>query len=124
MVLSSFGLEISETELRDRCDCNPFGTDALKAVDMARELGFPNTVKCNLRWNELISQIDEDCYPIAFINLFPLDGIKSRHAVVVTMISATHAIVYDPLQGERMLLNSTFESAWAMMNHLVILVRR
>jgi hypothetical protein len=40
------------------------------------------------------------------------------------MISATHAIVYDPLQGERMLLNSTFESAWAMMNHLVILVRR
>jgi ABC-type bacteriocin/lantibiotic exporter with double-glycine peptidase domain len=36
MVLSSFGLEISETELRDRCDCNPFGTDALKAVDMAR----------------------------------------------------------------------------------------
>jgi ABC-type bacteriocin/lantibiotic exporter with double-glycine peptidase domain len=124
MVLSSFGVEISEIALRDRCDCNPFGTDALKAVDTLRELGFSNTVKCNLSWNELISQSGEGCYPIAFINLFPLNGIKSRHAVVVTMISTTHAIVYDPLQGERMILNSTFESAWAMMNNLVILVRR
>jgi|GEM_PF-6321722 len=36
MVLSSFGLDIAEAELRVRCDCTVFGTDALKSVDTAR----------------------------------------------------------------------------------------
>lgn len=49
MVLGSFGLEITESELRARCDCTPFnGTNALQAVDAARELGFAGTTKHNL----------------------------------------------------------------------------
>ena len=36
MVLSGFGLELTEAELRTLCDCTPLGTEALKAVDAAR----------------------------------------------------------------------------------------
>ena len=39
MVLGSFGVDISESELCTRCDCTPYGTNALMAVDAARALG-------------------------------------------------------------------------------------
>jgi ABC-type bacteriocin/lantibiotic exporter with double-glycine peptidase domain len=123
MVLASFGIIKSEAELRSLCDCTPFGTEALQATDAARKLGFVNTVKCTLNWDELVNQINQGCYPIVFINLFPLDGIKSRHAVVVSTLSGTHVTIYDPLQGQRVLPKSTFETAWVMMNNLCILVR-
>lgn len=31
---------MSEAELGSRCDCTPFGTEALRVVDAAREIGF------------------------------------------------------------------------------------
>jgi ABC-type bacteriocin/lantibiotic exporter with double-glycine peptidase domain len=122
MVLSGLGLEISEAELRERCDCTPFGTEALKAVDAARDLGFPQTVKCNLVWDELTAQLNRGLYPIVFVNLLPIAGVKDAHAIVVLEVNATHVSVLDPLQVERALPISTFSSAWAMMNNLAILV--
>ena len=53
MVLGSFGVDISESELRTRCDCTPYGTDALMAVDAARALGFVKTAKYTLSLEEL-----------------------------------------------------------------------
>jgi hypothetical protein len=43
--LGSFGVDISESTLRTRCDCTPYGTDALMAVDAVRALDvcFINT---------------------------------------------------------------------------------
>ena len=40
MLLLSFGLDIPEIELRVRCDTTILGTDALRVVDAARQLGF------------------------------------------------------------------------------------
>jgi hypothetical protein len=84
MVLSSFDLNLSEAELRERCDCTPFGTEALKAVDAMRELGFPDTIKCTLSWEELVNQLDADFYPIVFVNLLPIDGIREAHALLAS----------------------------------------
>jgi ABC-type bacteriocin/lantibiotic exporter with double-glycine peptidase domain len=120
MVLASFGITKSEAELRDLCDCTPFGTDALQATDAARKLGFVNTAKCTLTWDDLVNQISQGSYPIVFINLFPIDGIKSRHTVVIVSFNETGITIYDPLQGQRVLPKSTFETAWAMMNNLSI----
>lgn len=122
MVLSSFDLDLSEAELRERCDCTPFGTEALKAVDAMRELGFPKTVKCTLSWEELVSQLDAALYPLVFVNLLPIDGIREAHAIVVTAATPTTITVYDPLKAERVLPLSTFTIAWVMMNNLAILV--
>lgn len=68
MVLSGFGVEMSEAELRKCCDCTPFGTEALKAIDVARDLGFSKTVKCTLSFAELTAQLDLGLYPIVFVN--------------------------------------------------------
>ena len=44
MVLGSFGVDLSESALRVHCDCMPYGTDALMAVDAARALAWIPTM--------------------------------------------------------------------------------
>lgn len=124
IVLGSFGLELSEVELRTLCDCTPFGTEALKAVDAARQLGFAQTVKHTLSAHELEVQVRQAVYPIAFVNTLPIDGIKGGHAVVVVDIDQDGVSVYDPLRGQRLLPRTTFDTAWAMMHNVAILVQK
>ena len=121
--LCSFGLDLSEGELRALCDCTPFGTDALKAVDAARQLGFPDTAKYNLLPSELEVLINDGHCPIAFLGLAPIDGFDEQHAVVIVEMNESAVVVYDPLYGERTLPRDVFEAAWALQLNLSILVR-
>jgi ABC-type bacteriocin/lantibiotic exporter with double-glycine peptidase domain len=123
MVLAAKGYVVSESVLRERCDCTFLGTDALTAVDALRAMGFSNSCKCTLRLTELMMELNAGCYPIVFLNLLPIDGVNDPHAMVVTAIDDDSVNVYDPLQGERLLPRSTFDTAWAMMRNLVILVQ-
>ena len=124
MVLGSFGLEITEGELRARCDCTPFsGTNALQAVDAARQLGFTGTAKHNLTLTELRELLADGDFPIVFVDLRPLNGIRHSHALVVLRVSDREAVVLDPLRGERSLPLRVFDSAWTMALNLAILVK-
>lgn len=123
MVFSGKGLLKSEAELRQCCDCTPLGTEALKAVDAARQLGFSKTVKLTLSLEELTSLVNSGSNPIVFVNLLPIDGVKGGHAVVVIGVRLQRISLYDPLQGERIIPSSTFETAWAMMHNLAILIQ-
>ena len=123
-VLASFGLDVSESELRTLCDTTIFGTAALKAVDAARALGFTGTAKHNLTLEELTAAVDAGLYPIVFVNLDPISGKDAAHAFVVVEASATGILVYDPLYGERTLSRETFRAAWALMRNVAVLVAR
>jgi ABC-type bacteriocin/lantibiotic exporter with double-glycine peptidase domain len=123
MVLSGFNIDLREKELRELCDCTIFGTEALKAVDAARKLGFDNTVKSTLSMDELLAQVNCETYPIVFVNLLLIDQIRDTHAMVVIAVEESNILVYDPLKGERKIPRSTFESAWAMMHNISILVQ-
>ncbi len=123
MVLADKGYIVSEFVLRERCDCTFLGTDALTAVDALRAMGFSNSSKCTLLLTELMMELNAGCYPIVFLNLLPIDGVNNPHAMVVTAVDDDSVNVYDPLQGERLLPRSTFDTAWAMMRSLVILVQ-
>jgi hypothetical protein len=124
MALAGLGLNISETELRALCDCTEFGTEALKALDAVRQLGFTKSAKHNLAFDELESLVAAGHFPIAFVNLDPIDGINDSHALVITETSRSGIVGYDPLHGERVLPPDTFRAAWAMMNNLVILIEK
>jgi ABC-type bacteriocin/lantibiotic exporter with double-glycine peptidase domain len=123
MVLAAKGYIVSESILRERCDCTFLGTDALNAVDALRAMGFSNSSKCTMRLTELIMELSVGLYPIVFVNLLPIDGINEPHAVVVTAIDDNNVNLCDPLKGERLLPRSTFDTAWAMMKNLAILVQ-
>jgi ABC-type bacteriocin/lantibiotic exporter with double-glycine peptidase domain len=124
IVLASYGLEISEAELSELCDCTFDGTTALQAVDAVRKLGFTKSSKQTLTFNELRLINSLGLYPIVFVNLLAIDGINQAHALVVINISEFAVQVYDPAQGERLLRPNVFEMAWSGRHYLTILVEK
>ena len=124
MVLGSFGVDISESALRTRCDCTPYGTDALMAVDAARALGFVKTAKYTRALEELKTVVTGGHCPIVFVDLHPIDGLDAIHAMVVVDVSEQEIVVLDPLQGERRFPVYVFTAAWARRHNLVMLVVR
>ena len=124
MVLSAFFFEITEAELREACDCTIFGTDALKAVDAARNLGFKGTGKHTLSLEQLAEVIDSGRYPIVFVSMLPVDGIRETHSLVVVEINQRDIIVYDPAKGERTLSAQAFTVAWECRSNIAIIVDR
>ena len=124
MVLGSFGVDTSESALRTRCDCPPYGTDTLRAVDAARARGVVNTAKYTLSLEELQTVGRDGHYPIVFVDLHPLDGLDAIHAMVVVNVSAQEIVVLNPLQGERRFPVYVFTAAWARRHNLALLVVR
>ena len=124
MVLASYGLDLTEAELRELCDCTFFGTDALQAVNAVRQLGFPETIKTNLTLLQLKNLTAHQQSPIVYISLQPLEGTKGIHALVVLDVSDTAVVVLDPAKGERIIPRAVFEFAWKLQLGLTILIIR
>lgn len=125
MVLSGFGLDLTEERLRELCDCSPlFGTNAMRAVEAARSLGFAGTAKYTLRYEELQSLVADGQHPIAYLSLEAIGGTEEAHAVVVVAADDQTVTVYDPLYGERAISRQSFSTAWAARHNLVLLVAR
>ncbi len=124
MVLGSFSVDISERALRTRCDCTPYGTDALMAVEVARALGFVKTAQYTLSLAELQTVVTAGHCPIVFVDLNPIDGLEAIHAMVVVDVREQEVVVLDPLQGERRFPGYVFTAAWARRHNLAMLVVR
>lgn len=123
MVLSGFDLALTEERLRELCDCNPlFGTDAMRAVEATRGLGFPGTAKYTLSYEELYRLVEDDKYPIVYLSLEAIGGTEESHSVVVIEAGDNAVMVYDPLHGERRISRQSFSTAWAARRNLVILI--
>jgi ABC-type bacteriocin/lantibiotic exporter with double-glycine peptidase domain len=122
MVLAGLGVDRTEAVLRQMCDCTMLGTDALNAVDAARQLGFPLAHKENLAIAQLTSVLRSGCFPIVYVNLGLIDGEAGIHAMIVIAADAQYVQVYDPLVGERQLEKGLFDAAWGMTNRLTILI--
>jgi ABC-type bacteriocin/lantibiotic exporter with double-glycine peptidase domain len=124
MVFSSFGIEIAESELREACDCTWLGTDALQAIDAARRLGFLQTSKQTLSVAELRELVEGGAYPIVFVNLIPIEGVREYHALVVTGFDKDSVEVLDPARGARLLPLEVFAAAWKMRHRLTIIIEK
>ena len=125
MVLSGFDLDLTEERLRELCDCSPlFGTEAMRAVEAARGLGFMGSAKYTLHYDEIRSLVADGRYPIAYLSLEAIGGTEESHAVVVVEADDQAVTVYDPLHGERHISLPSFTTAWAARHNLVLLVER
>lgn len=103
---------------------HPYGTDALMAVDAARQLGFAGTAKHTLTLEELRTVVTEGQHPIVFVDLTTIDGVEDIHTLVVVAVSQSEVSVLDPLKGERLLPLQAFSTAWALRHNLAIIVER
>jgi len=116
MILASFGVFKTEQELCTLCDCAAWGTDAFKLVETARSLGFRNTRKYNLTFDELKAELDRGLYPIVYVRaqLAP-DAPFQAHAIVVIEIAEDEVRILDPTRGEMSFLQSDFLREWGLM---------
>jgi ABC-type bacteriocin/lantibiotic exporter with double-glycine peptidase domain len=124
MVMLTFGVDMPESELIVRCDSTILGTNALRAVDAARQLGFAASAKHTLRLDELRDIVAAGLYPIVFVSLLPIDARDDEHAIIVTDFGQQDILALDPLAGERVIPLQTFSAAWGMRHNLAILIER
>ena len=110
MILASYKFEITETELRSRCECDETGTAPSNAVEAAVECGF-NAYKAELLFEELEDLVSQNITPIVFIRVF--EDTNYSHAVVVYKISKKKVFVLDPEIGERKLDADKFTEIWS-----------
>jgi ABC-type bacteriocin/lantibiotic exporter with double-glycine peptidase domain len=125
MVLAGLGLEVDEARLLQLADCSPLGINAFQLIEAARELGFTGSRKHTLAsLDELASLLDEACFPIVYVDLWPIKGGLSGqyHSLVVVAIERESVIVLDPLVGERRLSREDFQAAWEAMHFLAIVI--
>jgi len=119
----------TEEELRVLTDSNfdseyfPGGTEAHRAVDAAKQLGFPNTSKNNLTLQELVGVLIEGRFPIVYvaIRLHPSTPLQT-HAVVVVEINQEGVLILDPVRGEILHSQDEFNEMWQLRRGLAILI--
>jgi ABC-type bacteriocin/lantibiotic exporter with double-glycine peptidase domain len=125
MALATFGVERTEEELRESCDCGLEGAQAIKLVDVARQLGLQNTRKYNLSFEELVEQLALGKYPIVYVRTrLGSSRHPTQHAFVVLEANRQSVTVLDPWQGERRIATAEFEHCWGQMRGLTILCEK
>jgi predicted double-glycine peptidase len=125
MVLAVLGRPMAEELLRILTDCSPLGTDAFHVVEAARHLGFPASRKYTLAsLDDLATLLAEGHFPIAYVDLWPLQGGSSGQyrAMVVIDLDADQVTVLDPLHGERRVTREDFQEAWSALRFLTIVI--
>ncbi|HUK89740.1 MAG TPA: cysteine peptidase family C39 domain-containing protein [Blastocatellia bacterium] len=125
MVLTTFGIDQTEAELRALTDCTPLGTQAFQVVGTARKFGLTSSRKCILASvDELGELVSEGMSPIVYVDLWPLQGGQSgqHHSLVVVAVGSRRVTVLNPLAGEEEISREDFDAAWAQMRRLAILI--
>lgn len=124
------GVIRTEAELRALTDSDfessfyPGGATALRLVDAARELGFPDSTKENLEFQELLWVLSQDHFPVVYISISLRPGTPlQRHAVVVTEIGAQGVRILDPVRGEVTHTVEELNAMWGRLRGLTILIR-
>ena len=129
MVLEHLGEVRTEAELRALTDSEyeskvyAGGATALGLVDAAKELGFRDSAKHNLEFQELLWVLSEGQFPIVYLSIsLPPGTPLQKHAVVVTEIGEEGVRLLDPVRGEVTQTVEEFNAMWRPLRGLTILI--
>lgn len=123
---------LGSLELKKSCVALTFctfdGTNAFLLVEAARQLGFKNSTKQNLNWNELVLLVHQELLPIVYLRMrLEPDGIMQTHSVIVVEINELGVLTVDPAQGEvgGEVIHTVgdFAEMWESQRGLTILIR-
>ncbi|MEK6301823.1 MAG: cysteine peptidase family C39 domain-containing protein [Acidobacteriota bacterium] len=125
MVLSAYGVEVSENDLRKSCRWDPLlATSSTAVVSAARQMGFTRSCEdYSLRLYDLRDLLRRGVFPILSVQLQPY-GLIGDHAQVVVRITAGHIEIYDPLLGPMRTQHRALDEAWKLGGYLTILIER
>jgi hypothetical protein len=114
MVLSSFGVQRAELEIRQMLGNPRYGLTLEQAADKLSECGA--VAEWHFDWgvDDLRDCVRGGGYPVVGIERRYLGHASAAHAVVVVDVRATEIEMLDPLLGPqpRVSLIETFAAAW------------
>lgn len=123
MILDYNGINASEKELRDKCHTTKLGTYADAIISCIEDYGFSARF-LELEVTDLKRYVKEDIFPILYINLYPVHGKYSNHAVIVEKVDESKVLFIDPLRGVTELKLSIFGRCWDIVGNLGIIIQR
>jgi len=114
MVLAGLGHPLTEAQIRFRCQHTSVGMRLNQIAGGLSDL--PVVVEHCVGWglDDLSDSVRAETPPIVAVDLRPIDGVFSFHAVVVVGIKDDRLLVHDPLNrsGPRSIKLSSFEAGW------------
>ena len=117
MVAATVGIKRTEEEIRQLCHTDFRGTYIDDVVSAAIQLGLHAEKR-----NASIAELTAAEYAIVYLDMLPISGIPSIHAVVVEEVSDTVTVI-DPIVGKRLLSLEQFQQAWRLCRNLSVLIR-
>lgn len=114
MVLAHFGIHEDESSLCTCCRSSYLGTAFQDAAACVQSYQLKGDVVSGSSLNELLDWLGQGLFPIASLNLFPLDARWAARAVVVVAMTDERVILLDPLVGRRQVDRMAFDQAWLM----------
>lgn len=120
--MGHLGIQVDEAILRACCGTDRGGTAPASAVSCALSYGLQAFEISNASWSDLVHGVEQNVYPIVYINLFPLDLMWGLYAVIVEAVAKDTVIFRDPWIGRRQAAISPFAQAWQMSRqHMMII---
>ena len=110
MIAAYHGRELSEEDLVKAARFEWFGISVDEVIRLAEQHGFRVQLR-QLNLAEVAKLIGKGTFPIAFIDLGPIDGRSALHAVIPVAVSKRFVTVLDPDVGERRISRAIFEEA-------------
>ncbi len=124
MVLAYWGVELTESYLRDCCLTTSLGTSFIDAASCIRQLDLKADSITNATISDLRLWLVDGYFPVVSLNLFPLTTKWAAHAVVVVAVGESTVTYLDPLWGQRTSDLVPFEQAWQMRRGKALLVNK
>ena len=100
MVLSSFGKNLSEIEIRDILGNPRLGLSLALANQRLLLAGFQTQLDNKLSLDDLRDYTRQNIFPIVGVERHILGYLPASHAVVISKITSNNVEVFDPLEAE------------------------
>lgn len=124
IVLSSFGKNLSEIEIRDILGNPRLGLSLALATEKLSFAGFQTQLDRELNLDDLRDYTRQNIFPIVGVERHILGYLPASHAVVISKITSKNVEIFDPLEVEhpKIFGKQDFESAWQLSGKEALLI--
>ena len=122
MLLAHHEIDADEATLREQCHTSETGTRAGNLIACAHAYGFEAEIRY-LTLEELYSLLDDDIYPIAYIDMFPTSAARYTHTVIIEDYEDDQLLIVDPNAEPREIRQADFIEHWQPYDQMAIIIR-
>jgi ABC-type bacteriocin/lantibiotic exporter with double-glycine peptidase domain len=126
MVLSNFGKNLSEIEIREILGNPRLGISLTLANEKFLLAGFETEIDYDLSLDDLRDYTRKNIFPIVGIERHILGYLPASHAVVISKITSNYVEIFDPLESEypKVFGKQGFFPAWQLSGKEAIIISR